>query len=128
MTCLSDPLSKYKYNINEFIPLTREEFLMNWPTYLKNIFKSRSNLVTKNIQLSEYIADMHVEHAVAMITQRSQTETALTKEIEALNKRIADLEKLNKDCIENMLIHANEKRSLINLLNKMQKERNKNVF
>jgi hypothetical protein len=95
---------------------------MNWTTYIKNIVKSRSNLVTRNIQLSEYIADMHVQHAMEIVEIRADRFLAEHD----LHERIDELEKKNADCVENMLIHVNEKRGLINLLKKMQTRGNKN--
>ncbi len=105
-----------KYNTNEFIPLTREELFMNWTTYLKNVVKSRHNLITQNIQLSRYISDLHAQHAREIAEIRADN----YKVEYDLRERIDDLRKQNKDCVENVLIHANEKRSLLNFIMKMK--------
>ena len=95
---------------------------MNWTTYLKNVVKSRSNLVTQNIQLSRYISDLHAQHAKEIAEIRAHN----YKVEYDLHERIDDLRKQNKDCVENVLIHVNEKRGLINLLKKMKTKEIKN--
>ena len=97
---------------------------MNYLKYIRNMIKAKHVLVKQYDDLSALVPELQIENTHQKMTievyekNRAKLYGHFEKHEERLRQRIEFLEEQSKKDNQQMLIHANEKRSLIALLKK----------
>lgn len=104
---------------------------MNYLKYIRNMIKAKHVLVKQYDDLSKLTSELHIQLAAQTSELKTYKENKdayiqqfdkYLRDIEQKDELIQRLEEQNKKDNQQILIHANEKRSLIALLRTKQSE------